>query len=463
MSEPRRLLTIPPPTAATGPLAATRGRPRVLDPREPPGLSDPAPEGAPAEVPALDLDALDRPRALGAPVSLDPGRAAPVPFGACRHALLADCLERAAMLGRHRRVRALAQRARIEERLLAQRDALAVAGVTGDALLAYAEEEGPDDPWAVWAAVFVLATTSGATPLALAYELVCALPEEARVAAALAADALAVSPHPHLEALARDLLDAAEPFARAAGIDVLLRRGWLAPEGCLRFLDGEPAAVVASALRAVALLEPRAAPWKALQACLGSEDADVAWRAARALLLLGDRDPYLEVRKCGAFAQRLGVSAIELLVLAGAPEDIGAVQRLAQKLPITAALLDAVARFGHPAARGYLLGALAHESWSDAAAAALATLFGPAVEPERRADPAAWRAATSGIDTAKPVRLRRGNPWSSKVVSGECASLELSQEAVAARVDELHARTGQRAAIELEGFWPELRPALGAV
>lgn len=94
---------------------------------------------------------------------------------------------------------------------------------------------------------------------------------------------------------------------------------------------------------------------------------------------------------------------------------------------------------------------------------ALTTLFGPVVEPERRTDPAVWRAATVAIDTAKSVRLRRGALWSEKVVHAECASLELSSEAVAARLDELHARSGRRMAIELEAFWPDLRAALAAM
>lgn len=36
------------------------------------------------------------------------------------------------------------------------------SAVADEAILAYSEEEGPDDPWATWAAAFTLATTSGA-------------------------------------------------------------------------------------------------------------------------------------------------------------------------------------------------------------------------------------------------------------------------------------------------------------
>jgi hypothetical protein len=406
---------------------------------------------------------LGRPRGLGALVSVDAERAGAVPFDDVHRDIVVDCLERAAMLGRHRCVRPLVRRARIEERLLSQLDALAVAGVTDAAILAYAEDEGPDDPWAVWAAALTLATTSGTAPLESLFELTCALPEAAREAALLVADALVTSPHSHLEALARDLLDAQEPLARAVGLDVLTRRGWLAPQACVRFLEDSQPAVLATALRAMAHMDPHAAPWDALRARPYAEDADIAWQAVRTRILLGDSSPYLEVREGGALAQKLGVFALEVYVLAGAPEDIGPVQRIAQKLPVTPLLLDAVARFGHPAARGYLLGALVHADLAEAAADALATLFGPVVEPERRMDPAVWRTATAAIDTAKSVRFRRGALWSEKVVHAECASLELSSEAVAARLDELHARSGRRTAIELEAFWPDLRAALAAM
>lgn len=473
MRDPRRLLATPNISnpAAVSPFTATRDRPRVLprhDRQSPvcvPFVPEPAPSGVFATSGSmLDVDALlGRPQGPGALVSIDARRADPAPFDDVHRDIVVDCLERAAMLGRHRRVRPLLRRARIEERLLAQLDALAVAGVTDAAILAYAESEGPDDPWAGWAAALTLAMTAGTEPLRSLFELTCSLPEDARDAALLVADAIAASPHPDLEALARDLLDAAEPLARSVGIDVLTRREWLAPEACVRFLDDAHPAVLASAIRAMAPMDPRAAPWDALRARSSSDDADIAWQAVRTRILLGDSSPYLDVREGGSLAHRLGRFALEVCVLSGAPEDIGPVQRIAQRLPMTPLVLDVVARFGHPAARGYLLGALADADLAEAAALALTTLFGPLVEPDRRSDPAAWRAATSAIDTAKPIRLRRGALWSQEVVRAECASLELSSEAVAARLDELHARSGRRPAIDLEAFWPDLRAALAAI
>lgn len=482
--EPKRLLAVPPGREAPAGAhrTATRDRPRVLSvaarPAEPPGLEGlrPAADLAVGGGPALGEMGFDLEALLGGkrendqPVSVDPERAAAAPFAEFHRAIVMDCLDRASMLGRHRRVRPLRARARNEERLLAQVDALAVAGMTAGEAASFVESEVEDDPWAVWGPLFALGCFAGPGALAGAYTLIQSLPEEAPEAGIVAAWALRAAPHPEMEALARDLLDAEEPVARAVGVDVLAARGWLAPARAAELLRHPHALVRAAALRAQVELAPRdrrapapaPIPWEAMRAALRAEEIDVAWSAARALTLLGDPTPCAELRS-GGLAQRLGLSSLEVFVLGGVPEDGERVLSIARGLPMTAGLLDAVARFGHPAARPLLLHGLAQPELAEDAAEALATLFGAVVTGEAALDPKAWVAATAGIDPGRMVRLRRGAPWSSAIAAGECGSLALSADAAALRIDEITARTGARPAVDLEVFWPELRPAIEAM
>lgn len=485
--EPHRLLAARPlaDAKAAQTRTATRERPRILRAGPRPSLEKAETEQAISPAAAakdglidglgFDLDALlGKKRQNDQPVSLDPERAGAEPFARFHRGIVMDCLDRLSMLGRHRRARALSVRPRLEERLLAQIDALAVAGMTAEEAMGFVDSEVEDDPWAVWGPALSLACFAGVESLVGVHAMIRALPDEAREAGSIAASALAVSPHPELEALARDLMEAPEPIARAVGVDVASRRGWLSPAEATRLFRDPSPAVIAAALRAQVELVPRGkagarpadrrgagaeVPWDAMRSHLRSADPDVAWSAARALVLLGDPSPYGEAR-AGALTEILGAKALEILVLAGEPEDADTVLRIARGLPMTAEVLSALARFGHASARPLLLHALAQPELAEDAAEALATLFGPAVTGEAAMDPRAWTAATASVDATRAVRIRRGAPWSSPIVARECAALSLTGEAAALRLDELLARSGVRPMVDLDVFWPELRPAL---
>src|SRR6185437_11540940 len=258
----RELERVPDPPVEPAAHVAMGATPRVVRPApRPPGAAlAPAAEGAPSPAPLpspIDdpaaLDALLGARPANAPpVSIDARRAAPVAIAAFHAGVVADCLERAAMLARHRDERPLRERPRAEARLLAQIDAIAAAGASPDDLVAFWEDEGADDPWMIWPVAFALGSFEGRAPLLAAADLLERLPDDAGEAAALAAEALVLAPHPHLPALARDLLRSRRPLARATSVEVLSRRGLLDPERALALLDDASPCVVSAALRALA-------------------------------------------------------------------------------------------------------------------------------------------------------------------------------------------------------------------
>jgi hypothetical protein len=382
-------------------------------------------------------------------VAIDPERADPVPIGDHYASVMADCLARMAMLARHRDERPLREREGIEARLQAQVDAIVEARASVADMLAFWNDEAEDDPSVTWAVVFTLGSIEGRTSLGGTRELVHAFPEDADLHALLAADALSAAPHPDRAELADDLLRSAHPLARAVAVELQSRLGLLGMEAALGVLDDAHPAPKAAALRALARLPELDAALPRVRACLGLDDPSVAWEAARALTLAGQRDAYLDVRDGGPLAARLGSKAVEILVLDGALDDVATMQRLVRRVPLSAEVLSAVARFGHPAAWAFLVHGLDRPELADDAHRALVTLFGPLVTGEHEHDPAAWREALRRTEIPEGTRWRRGQPWSAQVVLAECASGELSRREIELRQDELRARTGRPASADL--------------
>ncbi|MBK8258045.1 MAG: hypothetical protein IPK82_35935 [Polyangiaceae bacterium] len=477
--EPRRLqaLAARPLAPASSVKTATRDAPRLLSPRvsahQPslPNFTKPSHvEPTLGEI-GFDLDEL-----LGAkvgndqPVSIAKDRAQPEPFETFRAGIVADCLDKVAMLARHRMVRPMRFRPRIEERLLAQVDGLAVAGLTLDNAQVYLENEAEDDLWAVWAPTFALSCFAGPEPLSNVYTLVETAVPPVHGVPPIAAAALCASPHPELDSLVADLLDASEPQSNAIALLVSAARGFCGPDRVRPFLKSSHPIVVAAAARAFSLFDAsvfqgKAAipfPWEELRSLLVSTDIDIAYNAARTLTLWGDRVPCTEIRMNGLGIQ-WGTRVLETLILAGVPDDVDRFLTLTRALPLSTEALSAVGRFGHPAARPYLLNALIQPDFTDDAVAALTTLFGPVVTGDAVTDPQAWAHATAAFDLARPVRFRMGAPWSAKGVAAELASLNLSGESAEQRIDELHARAGARPKVDVQSFWPTLRPAVVSV
>jgi hypothetical protein len=436
-------------TMGGGAHAATWARPRLLRLRAAPPENDTAGLSLPTTPP---IDPRERELGDAGPVAIDAERADAVPVPSHYAGVIADCLERMTMLARHRDQRPLRERKGIEARLVAQVDAIVEAGVSVAELLAFWEEAAEDDPWVTWAVVFMLGSLEGPTPLAAIGELAHALPEDTDHHALIAADALRAAPHPDREELGRALLRSARPPARAVAVELLSRLGLLGMQTALDMLDDAHPAPKAAALRAVARLPEPEPALQRVRACLAHGDPSVAWEAARALTLSGERDAYLDVRDGRPLADKLGSKALEVLVLAGALDDLTTMQRLVRRVPLSAEVLSAVARFGHPAAWAFLVHGLDRPELADDAERALVTLFGPLVTGEHEHNPAAWREALRRTEIPEGTRWRRGQPWSAQVVLAECASGELSRREIELRQDELRARTGRPASADLAAW-----------
>lgn len=196
--------------------------------------------------------------------------------------------------------------------------------------------------------------------------------------------------------------------------------------------------------------------------CTHAEDAGAAWEAARALTLAGVREPYFEVQGGGSLAAALGARAVELLVMAGQDTDIDAFEALIADVPMTPGLLSAVARFGNVTAWSFLAHHLADADLVGPAVSALRTLFGDLVSGAEETSFSAWRRAIGEQDFNPTLRYRAGKPWRPSIVLEECMPGALSRIEVERRVDELAARTGVSASVDL-GLWqPDARAALVA-
>jgi hypothetical protein len=437
------------PAPAAEPHQATWDRPRVLRLRE----ASPQ-EDAPAAAAAIATpgETGSRGDLVPAPVLVDAERGAPVPIRGHYAAVIAGCLERMAMLSRHRDERPWRERAGIEARLLAQVDAIVEARVSVPDLVAFWDDEAEDDPRATWAVIFALGSLEGGAPLAGVLHLVNKFPVDAEEHALLAAEALVAAPHPERVALGRDLRRSAHPLARAVATELLSRLGQLGAEAVVEALDDANGAVKAAGLRALARGPSLDAALSRVRACLRHEEAMVVWEAARALTVGGHGDAYEKVCDGDGLAVTLGWRALEILVMAGGPEDLSLVERLVKRQPMTPEVLSAVARFGHPAAWPYLVHGLGRPEVAEDAERALVTLFGPLVAEEQEEATVAWRKALADGEIPPGTRWRRGEPWSPAAVLAECAIGELSRREVELRHDEIRARTGKSTSKDLAAW-----------
>ena len=126
-------------------------------------------------------------------------------------------------------------------------------------------------------------------------------------------------------------------------------------------------------------------------------------------------------------------------------------------------MLSIVARFGDAGAFGFLAHYLADDELAEPAERALVTLFGARVPLEDRRVAGAWRSAIEEARFDRRVRLRAGKPYARATVVAELAHGALTRVEAEAWLDELSARTGERFALDLSLFWPDLEPALRAV
>jgi hypothetical protein len=469
-------------------LTRSRGSPRLLviivDP--PRIVVEASPEESVTEVadarsPGADDEALPRPeprRLKEGPERYDPDAPAPAlvrladsgaeprPLGRFYDGVADRSFRLVAMLARHRSERRMTEWAAEERRILAAADAVAATGplcVQRAIDWWIASLESPD-PWKTWAPCFCLGVIDGSTSLRTIRDGLRELPPAAARHAELAGEALAVSPHPDMGTLVKDLRVDAHPIARSVGVGAGSRLGLLSPEDTAAHLADPSPVVTLAAIRAGIYCEP---PSRALQAqmilWMHYDDRAVAFAAARALMLLGRTEPLIEIRRHRELVSKLGpLGVIELLVLGGEAQDLGLVQAILTRTKVSAALLRAVARLGHPGTWAFLLHYLAEKDFKDAALDALHTLFGERVPRSARLDTPAWRDAVAAGRFDPARRIRRGEPWSPAVVAAECTSTHapLSRYDVEQRLDELSVRTGALARVDLSRWSPMAMPAL---
>jgi hypothetical protein len=378
--------------------------------------------------------------ANAAPMHVDSDRAEPVSTEVYERAVVADCMDRIAMLARQRDERPLRERGAIEARLLAQLAAIVASGASILEIREHGDQASGDDAWATWAAVFALASAEGQHGLEAVAAHVQALPEDAGKHAQLAAEALLGAPNPGRMKLGERLLAEESPVAKAVGVELLSRVGMLDDASVMLALREHHPVVKAAALRALARRPSLDAALLGVRACLHHEDAAVAWEAARALTMHGRRDAHDEVSSGSPVVDRLGPRAVDILAFAGSLDDLPVVQRLVRRLPMSAEVLSAVARFGHPAVWPYLLHGLERPIVADDAHRALVLLFGPLVDEDAGADPASWRRALELAPIPEGVRWRYGQPWSATSVEALCASGELARHEVESMRDEVRSQ-----------------------
>lgn len=491
---PERGRTLPPrPVDAPSPLQASSGRPRLHAPErapfvaeesaaalelalvedEAPEEDDDTPEGDEAPASSARRSRAAAPAepvwtpSLPAPVRLAEGAGAPITLSAFHADVVGLAAETVAMLARDRLTGPLGRKEDVEARLLTRADAVAcIGGEVIEQLLSWwrGALDNPS-PWSSWSAVFLLGVLQGSDALDAVLDGLERVPAASAAHAALAAEALAVSPHPDVAALARLLVASPHPIARAAGLGALSRLSLLSADELRSHLIDPSLPVLAAATAAAGRLA--AADAQALipilQRWMGFPHASVAWPAARALTLWGKRDPLYDLRREGPVSRALGgLDQLELLVLSGDAADLPRVDRLVARLPASPPLLSALARLGDPRVWAFLAHHLADEELAEPARAALCTLFGPLVDDDEAGAPA-WRRAIQAADLDPALRYRRGEPFRPSVLARECRSGELSRAEVEGRLDELAARAGLQAPVDLARFVPDHAPALEAL
>lgn len=472
-----------PPGAVTR-LVTSRGLPTLKHVERdlfawPPAAPPTAPLLAPVEAdddrdpepirPSHDEDELYFPRALPPPVRLsdEDERGGPIPVARFYAQVAEGCLEALGTLARQRHHRALGDQADTESSILQQADAVIATGsrCVEHILGWWRASLESRDPWKSWAPAFVLGTLAGADALdAVAWGLE-ELPLSAEKHGLSVSDALAVSPHPDLLTLGRDLLASPHPISRAVGVDVLARLNAFSPDDWKRHQSETSPPVLAALARSTRHLDEDEAETEdvipMLLRMLAFPDGSVAWEAARALLRLGRSEPYDSLVQGGRFAVTLGTErALEIFVLRGQATDAARVTSLVSRTPVSPEILSALVRFGHPGCWAFLLHHLANPDIADEAADALEALFGPLVAAEERESVGAWKSAITAMRLDKGVRYRGGAPWRATALVDECASGNLSRREVEQRVDEIDIRLRRRSRLDFSRWWSGLRPSL---
>jgi hypothetical protein len=313
-------------------------------------------------------------------------------------------------------------------------------------------EDAP--PWAIWP---LLALAGRAGQFAWMEQILSRLTRADWIVPA--ADALCTLPEADIVPMARRLLKS-KPLPRAAATHYLSTLGPL--EQALFELEG-PDALLLAELHAWSRAEGPSADRTVarVESLLKHPTSDVALEAARALMLNGSRTPLNQLRGGDGLLNALGPSALELLALAGTPEDLSWVETLTGTAQLSHSALLALGRFGHPQTWKLLVHHLYDEATEDAAATALELIFGALVDRTERTVPSAWQEALTALDLDPAVRLCVGEPWTpsrsiARCLSGDATSLECE-----ARLNELTARLGAPFDANLSS-WSPWRASLSA-
>lgn len=463
----RQVTFLPEPKGPPGPSTAQWGRPALMP--LPGGDLGAAREMLDHEAPppSRTLARQDGVEASFAPgvVSIDPERAAPTPIADFYASVVSACADRIGMLARHRDQRPLGGRARAEERLLAQIDAILACGpgAIRDLEAYWHARRDDEEPYRIWPIVVTLACLDGPRPLLAIERVIESLPADALDRALCAADCITASPHPHWMPLALDLIASPHPLARVVGIEVLSRRQSFSLEQADEQLQDASAQVIAAAIRALARHPDAKLPSPRITACLASSDPAIATEAARAVTLWGSPDPCQSLRTGAPLGRVLPpLTQIEIVALAGSLDDVPLVQSILGRARVTPEILRAIGRLGSAGTWSFLLHYLADSDLARAAQEALETVFGSLVPGGKQGRvPAIWREAIAqkGLDPA--TRYRRGLPWTAATVVAECQSGALSRAEIDRRVDEVRARTARFHTVDTGAFWPDLALALG--
>ncbi|WP_437795203.1 hypothetical protein [Sorangium sp. So ce693] len=397
------------------------------------------------------LPALPRDSAPAPAVRLDAGRVLEVTRAGFYASVVDHCAELVAALARDRVEGRRSWLPETEARMLRQIDAIVAAGPRALIEVAAFWERWMDDPWKSFAGAISLAAFAGDDALAAIHRAAHLLPQDAEDHAIAVAEALALVERPGLAGLARALAASAHPIARAVGVSLRSMRGELPVEALGAALADEHDAVVRAGIWGCERLPPaqRARFVERLRGLCGGASPDVAWSAARVLVIGGE----VELVRDERLSARVGLRAAELFALAGEPGDWPRLEALLGRHRPTRAALSAVARFGCPASTGWMIQQLDDEALADDAAEALRTLFGPVVEEARELEAGAWREAIAAQRLDPKRRYRGGREFSIAGAVEECASGRLSRLAVEARVDELRARLRLPDAVDVSGFW----------
>ncbi|WP_438033177.1 hypothetical protein [Sorangium sp. So ce204] len=397
------------------------------------------------------LPQLPRESAPAPLVRLDAGRVTEVTLAGFYASVVDHCAELVAALARDRVEGRRSWLPETEARMLRQVDAIVAAGPRALIEVAAFWERWMDDPWKSFAGAISLAAFAGDDALAAIHRAAHLLPQDVEDHAIAVAEALALVERPGLAGLARALSASAHPIARAAGVNLRSMRGELPIEGIGAALADEHDAVVRAGICGCERLPAaqRARFVERLRELCGAASPDVAWSAARVLVIGGEVD----LVRDEALSARVGLRAAELFALAGEPGDWPRLEGLLGRHRPTRAALSAVARFGCSASAGWMIQRLDDEALADDAAEALRTLFGPVVEEARELEAGAWREAIAALRLDPRARYRGGRAFSIAGAVEECASGRLSRLAVEARVDELRARLRLPDAVDMSGFW----------